>query len=188
LAELQRHQPIIRTATVVIHATLLILAVMILILQPAAAQTCYPAYQLTTSSLDYYSLAGVTMQIPNGTTVSVTGMFAPYNTSSMTHPIPHYKGLIYVQFLATNTATYTCTNMTIVQVSGNMTETGTISNSYPPGLQTVTVIGSIFSQPVCVRPVQEFQGNVRGILAIGIASVLILTAILLTNQRRLKLR
>jgi len=174
-----------RMAMIVTCTTLSIVTLIVLALQAVTAQTCSPAYQLTISSSDYYGLVGVTGQIPNGTVVLVTGMFAPYNASSTTHPILHYKGIIYVQFLAANTATYTYTNMTIVQVSGEMTQTNTIPATYPPGLQSITLTGIISSQSTCIHPVPEFQEDTTGTLGIEIATVLIPTiTLLLANQRR----
>ncbi|MGA8856053.1 MAG: hypothetical protein WB643_02685 [Candidatus Bathyarchaeia archaeon] len=150
---------------VLVWGGLFAVLVVVLVLPLAATQTCYSNYQLTAASSDYYSLVGVTGQFANGTAATVTGYLAPYNGTG------HYRGVIYVQLLQTSSITNSYYSMTVVEISGNSTQTYTNPSSHPPGLQQVTVAGSITSFQVCVRPVPEFNQ--------GTACLLEVTAILL---------
>ena len=143
-----------------------------LVLPQAATQTCYSNYQLTAPSSDYYSLVGVTDQFPNGTAASVTGYLAPYNGTG------HYRGVIYVQLLQTSSTTYSYSSVTVVEISGNNTQTFTSPSSHPPGLQQITVAGSITNSLVCVRPVPEFDQAIIGLIGITLTATLIILLVL----------
>lgn len=143
-----------------------------LVLPETATQTCYFNYQLTAPTSDYYSLVGVTDQFPNGTSASVTGYLAPYNDTG------HYKGVIYVQLLQTSSTTYSYYTITVVEISGNSTQTFTSPSSHPPGLQQVTVAGSLTNFQVCVRPIPEFNQAITGLIGITLTATLIIVFVL----------
>ncbi|MGA8903876.1 MAG: hypothetical protein WB661_02575 [Candidatus Bathyarchaeia archaeon] len=143
-----------------------------LVLPEAVTQTCYSNYQLTAPTSDYYSLVGLTDQFPNGTAASVTGYLAPYNGTG------HYRGVIYVQLLQTSSTTYSYYSVTVVEISGNSTQTYTSSSSYPPGLHQVTVGGGITNFQVCVRPVPEFNQAITGLIGITLTATLIILLVL----------
>lgn len=147
--------------------------VVVLFLPQAATQTCSSNYQLTAASFDYYSLVGVTGQFANGTVASVTGFLTSYNGTGQ------YRGVIYVQLLQTSSTTYSYYSVTVVEVSGNSTQTYTSSPSHPPGLQQITVAGNITNYQVCVRPVPEFNKGTVGLLAV----TAILLALFLVSRK-----
>lgn len=154
-----------------------------LISRSAATQTCSISYQLDTASSDQYSLVGISDQIANETSVSVTGFLLPYNGSTVSQSTSHFKGVIYVRLLETSTTTYTYYSVTEVQVSGNTSETYTTPAPYPQGTHPITVAGTITGYVVCVRPVPEFGENMAMIIGIGISAGL-LTLLLLTRRAR----
>lgn len=144
--------------------------VVVLVLPQAATQTCSSNYQLTAASSDYYSLVGVTGQFANGTAASVTGFLAPFNGTGQ------YRGVIYVQLLQTSNTTYSYYNTTVVEISGNSTQTYTTPSSHPLGLQQVTVAGNITNFQVCVRPVPEFNQGTTGLLAATAITLFLVTS------------
>jgi hypothetical protein len=133
---------------------LVLLVFSISYLSQVYGQSCEPVYQLQTETGAFYGLAGVAGQFTNGSSVTVQGLFDPYNASA-SQPSPNFMGTIYVQTLQTGTVTYSHYSITVVQVSGNISQTVTQPSPYPSGLKAITVSGTLTYNYACPQPVSE---------------------------------